>query len=346
MLVCDVKSLVTEWVENCGATLPNYLGALFRGSITEMADDAEFPVSSDVDLGLIFEGDPSEIEAPKKVLNGVLVSSLCWSIDRFVPLEKVLSDYRIGFSFQRANVIQGASNTLLGLAAQASRDFPKRHWVNKRVEDAQANCLKCVASISQCENEYDRVICWLWATGITTHIILAAALKNPTVRKRYLAARNVLAEFGHSDFYEFIQDLQGACEWDRPLTEAHLHKVTQVFDLACQAGSHPFPFGADICAQSRPSVIEGTQALIDQGDHREAVYWIVATFARSLRILDYTGDQAAISKFKPHFDVLLADLGLHSVNDIFMRTEAVKGAMPQVMKVAESIMDAHPRIVQ
>lgn len=346
MLVREVKELVSEWVMNYGTTSPDFMGALFRGSITKMQDDDEFPMSSDVDLGFVFEhAIPDEI--PKKtVLNGVSVGGLCWLIDRFKPVDKVLGDYRIGFSFQRANLIPGAKEPLVELTGEASREFPKRYWVNQRVEDAQANCAKYVESVYQAENAFDQVMIWLWATGITCHIVLAAGMKNPTVRKRYLAARNVLSDFEMLDFYEALHRLQGSCDWDRFLTDKHFENATRVFDIACEAGPHPFPFGADICKQSRVSVIGGTKSLIDQGDHREAVYWIVATFARSLRILEHVGDQESLDEFRPSFDEMLSDLGLDSERDIFDRTERVKAAIPQVMDVAHAIMDRHKDIIQ
>ena len=46
-----------------------------------------------------------------------------------------------------------------------------------------------------------------------------------------------------------------------------------------------FLFSGDITPQARGVAIGGSQALIDRGDHRDAMFWIVATFARCHAIL-------------------------------------------------------------
>ncbi|MBI3971586.1 MAG: hypothetical protein HY332_09890 [Chloroflexi bacterium] len=58
--------------------------------------------------------------------------------------------------------------------------------------------------------------------GVTTYVLLAAGLKNPTVRKRYVAARELLAEYGRLDFHEPFLALLGCAEMDRERVEHHL----------------------------------------------------------------------------------------------------------------------------
>ena len=49
---------------------------------------------------------------------------------------------------------------------------------------------------------HDQVIAWIFPTDVATHMLLVAALRNPTVRRRYVSAREVLTERGEIDFYE------------------------------------------------------------------------------------------------------------------------------------------------
>jgi hypothetical protein len=59
------------------------------------------------------------------------------------------------------------------------------------------------------------VTAWLFATGVTTHVLLVAGLKNPTVRQRYVATRELLADYGRVDFYETLLELLGCAQMSR-----------------------------------------------------------------------------------------------------------------------------------
>ncbi len=259
MLVREIKALTTEWVSENASQLPGFMGGFFRGSLTEAQDDAEFPIGSDLDLTLVFEGALPDTPLRSDLHDGVIIGGGFWPLTRLQPLERVLSDYRIGYSFRLPHVLPGASDRLCEMAAAVSRDFPKRHWAMKRVDDARANCLKYVGFVSEFESEFDKVIAWLWSAGITTHIILAAALRNPTIRKRYLAAREVLDQYGHLEFYEFLLTLQGSHHFSPSITQTHFDRVIEVFDTACAVCLKPFPHSSDINPTSRPKGIDVTQ---------------------------------------------------------------------------------------
>src|SRR6185437_2313304 len=108
----------------------------------------------------------------------------------------------------------------------------------------------------------------------TTNI---CALRNPTVRLRYLAARDVLNEYGHIGFYDKLLKLLGCVDLTANRVEQHLSNLEHTFDDAAAAAKTPFFF---ITATSRPIAIDGSRELITTGNHLEAIFWIIATFAR------------------------------------------------------------------
>lgn len=87
------------------------------------------------------------------------------------------------------------------------------------------------------------------------------------------------------------QPLPGTSEPSRLLTPAaqrgqhHLRELATTFDATVQVAKTPFFFSSDITPTARPIAIDGSQRLIDSGDHHEAVFWIIATFARCHTIL-------------------------------------------------------------
>ena len=50
MLVRDAREVARDWVAEEASGVPSFAGAMFRGSIVEMAEDATFTATSDVDL--------------------------------------------------------------------------------------------------------------------------------------------------------------------------------------------------------------------------------------------------------------------------------------------------------
>ncbi|MDF2744788.1 MAG: hypothetical protein K0S88_6166, partial [Actinomycetia bacterium] len=129
------------------------------------------------------------------------------------------------------------------------------------------------------------MLAWLFPTGVTTHVLLTAGLRNPTVRLRYLAARTLLT-------------LLGCAELPRERVERHLTAMTAAFDTA--------------------AAVDGSRDLVGRGHHREAVFWIAATYARCLAILA-SDAPAAAPGHTPGFVELLGDLGIASPADLGRR---------------------------
>jgi hypothetical protein len=71
---------------------------------------------------------------------------------------------------------------------------------------------------------------------------------------------------------------------------------------------------------------------VDSGDHREAVFWIVATAARCQVAL--TARAAAVAEERtPEFQALVADLtGLRTLADVLTRRDALLAALTGTAK--------------
>ena len=126
----------------------------------------------------------------------------------------------------------------------------------------------------------DQVTCLLFGTAGPCHILLTAALQNPTVRRRSLETRTLLDGYGHLDLYESLLKLQGSARMGKLRVEYRLAAVTEIFDFAKEIITPSHRFASDISEVGRPISIGGSREFIDDGYHREAVYWIVATYSR------------------------------------------------------------------
>jgi hypothetical protein len=343
MQVGEAKSIAREWVGTEAAALPGFVGAVFHGSVNWLADDEELPPASDLDVMVVVEDARPPRKFGKLVHRGVLLEVSCLSRDEIRTPEQVLANYRLAGSFAAASVIADPAGVLMNLSVAVARDYAKRRWVAARCDDAERNARTHLASWSPETLFENQVTSWLFGTGVTTHVLLAAGLRNPTVRKRYLAARELLADYGRLGFYQELLTLLGCAEISRTQVEEHLRAVASAFDAAKQVIATPLFFFADISDRARPIAIDGSRELIDSGHHREAVFWLVATYSRCLTVLRNDAPER-LDGFEPGFRRLVADLGIRSSADLRERVAETAAFLPIVRGVAEEIMAENPLI--
>jgi hypothetical protein len=120
--------------------------------------------------------------------------------------------------------------------------------------------------------------------------------------------------------------------------------MTEVFDAAAAVATTPFPFASDITAEARPVAVDGSRDLVGQDRHREAVFWIVATYARCLTILASDAPAATGARCTPGFEELLGDLGIASSADLGRHAQDVRDFLPRLREVKEEILAANPGI--
>ena len=88
----------------------------------------------------------------------------------------------------------------------------------------------------------------------------------------------------------------------------------------------------------------GLLELIERGDHREAVFWMLVTYARCQHILATDAPAAEYEKHDAGLRDLLRDLGIASYDDLAGRVADVEALLPRVSEVAEEIMSANTEI--
>src|SRR5262249_28530097 len=155
-------------------------------------------------------------------------------------------------SFRVPGIILDPSGRLTALQAAVSKEYAKRRWVARRCEDARGRVLRNLRSLDAAAPFPDPGTPWLFGTGVTTQVLLVAGLKNPTVRTRYVAVRELLAEYGRLPFYPALLALLGCAEMSQARAEQHLTALTAVFDAAKEVIATPFFFAADLSDVARP----------------------------------------------------------------------------------------------
>ncbi len=345
MTVKSAKEVAIEWVTQNAVNEKWFVGAYFSGSIIGMPDNAELSESSDVDIVVVMNLDEPPQKLGKFLYDGILLEVTYLSWKQLSSAEQVLTSYHLAGSFQRDTIIKDTTGHLKILQEQVSRNFAKKDRVLRRCENVLNKIESGLKGIDTTAPYYDLVTSWLFPTGVTTHLILVAALQNPTVRKRYLAAREVLLEYGYEKIYEKLLELLGCARLSSQRVEDYLNHMENTFDVAASVSKTPFLFSSDITSSARPIAIDGSRNLIHTGNHREAIFWIVATFARCHKIL---AADAALEIQEAHmlpFKEMVADLGIVSNNDFIRRAQEVHQFLPKLWEVAVDIVSRNPNVI-
>lgn len=344
MNVAQAKAIARQWVLEEGSRMPGFAGAFFHGSVNWLSVDARLPATSDIDIMLVLDPAAAPCKPGKFIYRGILLEVSTLPADGFGSAEAILSQYHLAGSFHTASVILDPSGQLTALQAAVAKDYARRTWVTRRCKHARDKLLTGYR-LDAGGPFPDQVTAWLFPTGIATHLSLVAGLRNPTVRRRYVAARELLAEYGHAAFYETLLEQLGCAQMTQARAAYHLDALAAAFDVAKDVIRSPFFFAADISDLARPVAIDGSRELIARGDHREAIFWLAATWSRCQQVFLRDAPGPLYDRFDAGYRELLGDLGIASFADLQARHAALVRSLPQLWAVTESILAANPEIV-
>ena len=344
MRVAQARAVGRRWVRAEAAAARSFAGAFFTGSITALAPDAALPPTSDVDVKVVVAGGDAPAKLGKFVSDGVLLDVSFVAAERLRRAEDVLGDHVLAGGFRGAELIVDPAGRLAAVQARVARDFARRAWVRRRCAQAHERVHERLRGLRAGDPLADQVLAWVFATGGITHVLLVAGLRDPTVRRRYATVGELLAEHGRADVHELLLDLLGCRTMTRRRIAHHVTALARAFDAAAAVPDAPFFFVTDISPPARPVAIAGSSEMIAQGAHREAVFWMVATYAKCMKILDHGAPRAVSTACADGFGDLLADLGITSFADLDARRRRVETALPRIWRVAEEIVAGTPAI--
>jgi len=344
MNVAEAKTVARRWVEEHAAGVPGYAGAYHSGSVNWLDDGDELSATSDVDVAVVVDGAPARPSPGKLLYRGVLIDGGFRPRDTLADADAVLAEYQLAPPFSRRCVIADPSGFLAGLQSAVSASFARRRWVERRCAQAADKVRRYLASVDETAPLHDQAMSWLFAAGVTTHVLLSAGLQNPTVRRRYVAVRDVLARYGMLEFHETLLSLLGCADMSASRAAHNLRALEEVFDATKAVIRSRFVFAGDITDAARPIAIDGARELIDRGDHREAVFWIAVTASRCQKVLDTDAPAELREQSAGAYLELLADLRIATPAAIERRARDVEALLPAACDVAQRIIDANAEV--
>lgn len=345
MLVRDAKLAAEEWVRCEGSKLPGLLGAFLTGSVSTLADEVLLPGSSDVDVTVVLE-EPLARKLGKFRYRGVLLEVSFEAFERIQSPEAVLGEPHSAGGIRDMQIVSDPTGHLERLQDEVAEEYACRRWVRQRCRAAAAVAAGRLQPPDGSAPLHDRVTAWLFGASLTALILLLAGLRPPTVRRRYVEVRKLLHEHGRPDFHEELLKILRCSDWSRIQAAGHLEAVSKAFDRAKSLPKGDFPYAADISDPARPVAIDGSRELIEYGLHREAVFWMVATYSRCQWIIDFNRSNRRGDPIREGYLSMLGDLGIRSFADIEDCCSHALAFLPRAMDMADKIIAATPEIKQ
>jgi len=344
MTVKQAREAARQWMVEEASGIPGFCGAYTAGSTNWLPDDANLSTTSDLDIMVVLSDQNQAGRRDKFIYHDTLLEVSYLRNDQFQAADRILSDYHLAPSFRTTKIILDPLGHLTPLLAAVSRDYAKRQWVRQRYANARDKVLGYLRSINEESALHDQVIACLFAAGVTTHVLLVAGLRNPTVRARYVAAYELLAEYGHVEFHETLLEMLGSSRINRGRVNQHIATLTEIFDAAKRAIKTPFPFVSDVSDSARPIAIDGSLELIGRGYHREAMFWVGVTHSRCQKVLSCDAPEYLTQSFNDSYQELVGDLGMPTFAEVRRRRAEIERILPQVCDLAEDIIAANYEI--
>jgi hypothetical protein len=291
---------------------------------------------------VIVDGNPAG--KPGKLLyENLLLEASLLPLAEIAEPDRVLANAHLVGSFRGTGILADPFGDLARLASVVGRDFARRSWVQARCRNVEEKLLAHLNRLDADAPLPQSTLSWLFGTGLTTHLLLTAGLRNPTVRKRYCAVRDLVSESGRIEAYERLLRLLGAAELTSGQVSAYLPALEAVFDAAAGAMRSPFPWSADLTPDAQRVAIDGSWRLIEKGEHREAVFWIAVTYARCMQVLEADAP-TTVGGHAPGFRALLADLGASELSDQRRRAGELRAVLPWLREITEALVRENPAI--
>jgi len=347
-MVSQVVELAREWVELEGRKTPGFHGAYLLGSILDMPENASFATYRDVDLGIVVpdgSGHDSGRKNDELLYRGLILEISYHELERFRSLEAVLSDPEYTSCFAVDCILSDPTDILRDLHTVVARDCARRKWVLARCDYEKARFMDHLRAMRQPASPTAAGFHLGYGLCYLAGLVAVADLRVPTHRRCLILMRELLEPRGESALCEEALDILGCRHMNRAQIESYLQEGAEIFDRAVEVKRSPSPTGHKLHAFGRPYFVQAAKEMIDEGYHREAMWWICGCYNLSNAAIQNDAPEEEKPQFQASLDCLLDDMGLSTPEDWAVRAEQARALAEEVFQVADEIVAQNPEIV-
>jgi hypothetical protein len=226
-----------------------------------------------------------------------------------------------------------------------AKEFARRRWVVARSDYEKKRALGHLEQLSQADSPFEALLQLWWYASFLSGLVAVASLKLPTHRKALVLMKELLRSQDRLDLHEGLLTVLGYADMSPEKVEFYLQECTVAFDRAVAVKRRPSFWGFKLRPHIRPYAIDGAREMIDEGLHREAMYWIEAFFVIALAAIQSDAPEEEKPHFQATFGRLLSDLGLTTPDDWASRLRQAGSLADEVFKVADDIVEHNPQVM-
>lgn len=345
MNVREARSIARQWVADQVADAPGeLLGAFTWGSINWMAEEARLPASADVDIAVVVrELDPGRHRVAKRPYRGLAVEPCYVPRQRFASAEAVLGDYALAPNLVHGQVLLDPECLLERLRASVAPEYPRRQWIRRRCRQKRDEGVQFAGWGEASDSFLFAAAVAFQAVHQLAQMVLIADLRNPTVKKALLAAREVLSAYGLERGHQELLALAGAADLGRDALLAAAGRCRRALDLACRWKRTPFGPDNHVNEHARATLEVDVPACVAAGTGRELAAWV--GFLHSISMMALRNDAPAEVEAGAWYGYLddMATLGVATMEEARARVAACRRAFDRFTAVCDGIVDRNPR---
>lgn len=338
--VADVIAIVREWVELHARHLPQFAGAYLWGGITALPADAPFQLHRDVDVVVVLthgaQDDNLEI-----VYRDLILEVIWLDLAAHQDIAAVLANPSLGPNMATTHILADPTGTLAPLHQAVAADYRRRRWIKARCDAEKAAVERLLAAMRQAATPVEILDSLRSLLNALSGLLAVAHLERPTTRRTLTLLGDLLDHHGRRDLHEAALALMGCAHLSRAEVQALLDQSARAFDRAVEVYRTPIPYGFTIRAHLRPYHVAGAQELIDEGHHREAIFWI-SCLDTAYIVLQNDAPAAEQPVFAAQFQAIHDALGYTSAEAWVARVDAAERLAREMFRIADAQVALHP----
>lgn len=343
MRVSEIREIAQKWVEDQYAPRPNFVGAHLMGGINEMQPDDEFPTFSDVDIGVVIEGEGTRW--PEDAHHqGLMLEIGTESADDYRSLETLIANPGLAPNLLSNSILVDPFHVLQEAHTFIAKEFARRRWVQARCDNERQNRIEAYIPAMNPDAIEPAMVFYAYYSVCTylAGYIALANLDRPTHRKAFVRAQKIVEDNQAPHLHTALLELFGCADWDKGQVESCLQETADAFDLAVQIHKTPHLGDFKLKSHLRPYLVEASQDMIDQGFYREAVPWIATYYTIAAITIGLEGSESQKETFVNGQQAMMQHLGLSTTKDWTERRAQARQTADAIYAFCDDIIAAYP----
>ena len=348
MTVKEAKVAAREWVEKELLNAPNFIGAFFTGSINVKDGTEELVAYTDVDVWPVYDCDWNELN-PRLIrlpYKGILIELYRTPLNQYQNAEQVLSDYRVACHLALPqSIVSDPTGHFSKIQKAVEKDYPKKEWVLKRIENAKSVGNRYIPGIQNEETLYGRVFSVAYSVLVMGQIILLADLRDPGGSKSIMHARDILAKYDKMFLHDEILQLLGCFGMSKEQVVSFFTALSQAYDKAMELSKTNPADSGDFTQPARQYRLTRIQKMIEEGFHRESMGPLLMDYRKTMEKINSDALEKEKEKYQQEYEKMSSSLGLSSKDDFVKRAKQAEKTLELVVPEAEQIAACNPKIM-